>query len=273
MAGRVHRARLMLSAAFTRVLGSRLGCTLAGLVLGAAVAAPAAWAAMTVYDPTVNVSTLKIHAEAVKQLAELEKQLAELRKVYATLGRAGAIGQGFGSGVTAEARRLAGIATDISRWELPRDFNAGSLNTLQSGIATLRRILAVLPDEKAGNRSADDADTVHARRAAVHEDAAYHALALALSEREATAQAIGRVSGLASEAQATVDLHADLVAGNKLKVAEIEQLVAIRALLGALLEVTASGEMRQTSVIYSGRNRSTQSLRSAGTDGGDVFGK
>jgi hypothetical protein len=269
MACRVHRARLRV----TRALGSRLGCTLAGLLLGAAIAAPAAWAAMTVYDPTVNVSTLKVHAEAVKQLAELEKQLAELRRVYATLGRAGAIGQGFGSGVTAEARRLAGLAADVSRWELPRDFNAGSLNTLQSGVATLRRILTVVPDEKTGNRSANDADTVHARRAAVHEDAAYHALALALSEREATAQAIGRVSALASEAQATVDLHADLVAGNKLKVAEVEQLVAIRALLGALVEVAASGEMRQTSVVYSGRNRSTQSLRSVGVDGAEPFGK
>ncbi len=257
MGGRVHRARLIAAG----LADSRLGCVLGGLLLGAAIAAPAAWAAMTVYDPTVNVSTLKIHTEAVKQLAELEKQLAELRKVYTTLGRAGAIGQGFGGGITAEARRLAGIAADVSRWDLPRDFNPGSLNTLQSGIATLRRILAVLPDEKSGNRAAADADKVHARRAAVHEDAAYYALALALSEREATAQAVGRVSGVAAEAQGTIDLHADLVAGNKLKVAEVEQLVAIRALLAALLEVAASGEMRQTSVVYSGRNRSTQSLR------------
>ncbi len=261
----------MVSAAVARATESRLAFALTGMLLGAAIAAPAAYAAMTVYDPTVNASTLKIHAEAVKQLEAALKQLEELQKMYQTLGRAGSIGHNFGQGITAESRRLAGMATDVSRWDLPDEFNVGSLNSLLSADAALRDVLSVVADAETGVTLSVDADTVLTRRQVVHQDATYHALALAMSERDGAANAIGRVSQLAAEAEVTIDVHSDLVAGNKLKVAEVEQLVAIRSTLAALLEVAASAELRTAPVVYGGSNQAVGTIRidAGGSAGGD----
>lgn len=235
-----------------------------GALAAVGLAAPSVWAAMTVYDPSVNASVLNTHAEAVRQLEELQKQYAQLQRMYTTLGQGGVIGRDFGGGLLRESARLSGIALDVEGWDVPRDFTIGALSAVDSGTDALQEVLSAIPDELG---SYDGAETNRARdrRTRIHEDAAYHAMALAFSERNALPQAVGRASTLASEAQTSVDLHSDLVAANKLQVATLENMIAIRATLAALLELQGSESLRAAPMIVRGQADPI----AAGSAGGD----
>lgn len=65
----------------------------AAVMIGAAVAGGAN-AALSVFDPTVNASVLKTHAEAVKQLEEARKILAEAQRHSQILGLVGKVQRG-----------------------------------------------------------------------------------------------------------------------------------------------------------------------------------
>src|SRR3546814_11520684 len=102
------------------------------MLRGAAIAAPAAYAAMTVYDPTVNASTLKIHAEAVQQPEAALKHLEELQKMYATPGRARPVVPNVRAGNTTHTPLPTGMPTALSLCGRPEALPTGALETLPS---------------------------------------------------------------------------------------------------------------------------------------------
>lgn len=245
---RVIRRRL--KAIWGRLERDRRAWFVAGAVCAGAVSASTAYAAMTVFDPTANSNALRQLAEATKQLEELQRQVVELQHLRLQLGNIGDYVVDFVSEPMAGAARLACNMKDFSDWNLGVDFQMPDLSSICGVRDFLNNSLRV--DTSAGSFAAQSVDQVRARRHSLMEEASLNGVAMGLSEREAASEAASALASLAREAARPVDQAQALLLANRLKVKEIEELIAIRSLLGALVEVQAAQALRTAPVVFTG---------------------
>lgn len=222
----------------------------AGALCAGALSASTAYAAMTVFDPTANANAVKQLAEATKQLEELQRQVLELQNLRIQLGNIGDYVIDFVSEPMAGAARLACNMTDFGDWNLGVDFQVPDLSSICGVKDFLNQSLRV--DTSAGTFATQSLDEVRARRHSLMEEAALNGVAMGLSEREAASEAASALASLAREAARPVDQAQALLLANRLKVKEIEELIAIRSLLGSLVEVQAAQALRTAPVAFTG---------------------
>lgn len=231
----------------------RMNWNLAGygvaVMIGAAVAGGTN-AAMSVFDPTVNASVLKTHAEAVKQLEEARKILAEAQKHSAILGAVGKVQRGdYIGGAQSFLRSTAGIAAKLEEWNLEH----GQTPPEDGGPAEMRSFLeetTIIWNDPAKPPTAEDRQTVETRRLSALADGALNALSIGLAERGRAGQAASRLTMLAVEASNSVDLRSDVATTNKILLQLGTELVAQRQILAALLEYEGARGVRETPVTF-----------------------
>jgi len=258
---------------FGRLIG---GLHVRSAVITAAIAgvlwgAPYAWAAMTVFDPTAQGSRIEQLNNAVKQLEEAKKQLNELEQQTNIMGLVGQMEMADGTAnLVKRSARMACALVNFDGWELG-DLVAPNITSLCQLKSFLAQAIVAVPDEETGNISGATVETVRLRRVEAVESAGVNGLSIGLSERETFAEALGELSSLAATAAMTRTLREDMAVSNRLALRQVEELIAIRQMLGALLEVQAAQALQATPILTKPSGQ-TSGLLPAGSPADDPFG-
>lgn len=241
---------------------------IAGVLWGA----PYAWAAMTVFDPTAQASRIEQLNTAVKQLEEAKSRLAELERQTQTLGTRGALPMSDGSAnLVTRAARLACSLVNFHGWDLGPDTQVPNITSLCQLKSFLSQTVVAVPDEETGHLSNSVVETVKRRRVEAIESAGVNGLATGLSERETSGQAMAELQSLAAAAATTRNLREDMAVSNRLALRQVEELIAIRSMLGALLEVQSAQALQGTPILTKPSGTASGILPQASV-GDDPFG-
>lgn len=219
-------------------------------VAGVLWGAPYAWAAMTVFDPTAQGSRIEQLNNAVKQLEEAKARLAELEKQTEIMGSFGSLPLQDGTAnLVTRSARLACSLVNFDGWDLGPDVAIPNISSLCQLKNFLRQTVVAVPDEETGNMAAATVETVRRRRVEAVESAGVNGLSIGLSERESSADAMTELQSLGSAAATTKTLREDMAVSNRLALRQVEELIAIRSMLGALLEVQSANALQATPVL------------------------
>lgn len=241
-------------------------------IVGVLWGAPYAWAAMTVFDPTAQGSRIEQLNNAVKQLEEAKARLAEMERQTQTLGTRGALPMSDGSSnLVNRAARLACSLVNFDGWDLGPDLQIPNIASLCQLKSFLAQTVVAVPDEETGNVAGATVETVRRRRVEAVESAGVNGLATGLSERETSGQAMTELQSLAAAAATTTNLREDMVVSNRLALRQVEELIAIRSMLGALLEVQSAQALQATPILTKPSGQASGILP-AGASSGDPFG-
>lgn len=219
---------------------------LAGVLWGG----PYAWAAMTVFDPTAQGSRIEQLNMAVRQLEEAKARLEELEHQTQIMGTYGSLPLQDGTAnLVNRSARLACSLVNFDAWRLGPDVAIPDISSLCQLKTFLSQTVVALPHEETGNVSGATVEAVRRRRVEAVESAAVNGLSIGLSERESSADALSELKTLGSAAATTNTLREDMAVSNRLALRQIEELIAIRSMLGALLEVQSAGVLQATPIV------------------------
>jgi hypothetical protein len=219
-------------------------------IVGVLWGAPYAWAAMTVFDPTAQGSRIEQLNNAVKQLEEAKARLAELERQTQILGTRGALPMADGSAnLVNRSARLACSLVNFDEWDLGPDLQVPNIASLCQLKGFLAQSVVAVPDEETGHLSNGVVETVKRRRVEAMESAGVNGLATGLSERETSGQAMAELQSVAAAAAVTTTLREDMAVSNRLALRQVEELIAIRSMLGALLEVQSAQALQGTPIL------------------------
>lgn len=241
---------------------------IAGVLWGA----PYAWAAMTVFDPTAQASRIEQLNNAVKQVEEAKARLAELERQTQIMGSFGSLPLSDGTAnLVNRSARLSCSLVNFDGWDLGPDVAIPNISSLCQLKGFLARTVVAVPDEETGNMAGATVETVRRRRVESVESAGVNGLSIGLSERESAGDAMTELQSVAAAAAAATTLREDMAVSNRLALRQVEELIAIRSMLGALLEVQSAQALQGTPILTKPSGTASGILpRAAG--GEDPFG-
>jgi hypothetical protein len=225
----------------------------AGAAAGLLSGARPANAAMAVFDSSVFAQAVQQVKNGAEAVGELQRQVAELESLTSVTGMRG--GAPAGSGFSGTLRTIQAAVRpprmDFDAWELPRELDRPSFSSVERARDFMDRTLMPTPDRD-GNVGYANRDELQSRRVIAERDAALTGYSVALNQRESLEASFNRAANLADAATAAQTMMEQQRATNNLMAALLSEVVQLRAVIAAQLEVQATGAIREMPMLITG---------------------
>lgn len=253
---------------------------LTAVLTAVVVGSGAAYAAMTVHDPKAEATRLEELSNAAEQLEQLQDQLKEAKEqvnqlttLNGVIGEIGGIQAGFDTSALQSAARMGCQGFQGQGFGLPENFQMPDMTSICDAKEFVSEHLSSPVQGENGTVSRADFETFIDRRTAAVEESAQQGYAIGLSEREAVQLASSDLAALGAEATATTTQREDIANLRKIALRQATEMVQVRALLGALVELESARAMREMGSHWSGNSSDAQPADTAKNAGSNPFGE